>query len=190
MKTTQNSMFILASASPRREELLKLLIDDFAIIPADIDESLIEDFVSPMQLSYEEAKLKSYNIYSKYKDNEVLGCDTVVVLNGKALGKPKNYDDAFDMLKRQSGKEEMVISSYTYLSPSKEISRCVISYVIFNELTDEQIHEYLKNYQPFDKAGSYGIQDDYPLIKSIKGSYYNIMGLPIEDLKIHVFNKR
>lgn len=182
-------MLILASASPRRHELLKLLVPSFDIVVPKIDERLLDDVMNPKDLSAEESRLKAYAIFSTHPNDEVLSCDTIVVLNGKALEKPKDYEDAFRMLKEESGKTQVVLSSYTYISSKKEITRTVASTITFNELSDSQIEEYIKNFRPFDKAGSYGIQDDFPLIKEIKGSYYNVMGLPIEDLKSHVFKR-
>lgn len=182
-------MLILASASPRRHELLKLLVPSFDIVVPKIDERLLDDVMNPKNLSAEESRLKAYAIFSTHPNDEVLSCDTIVVLNGKALEKPKDYEDAFRMLKEESGKTQVVLSSYTYISGKKEITRTVASTITFNELSDSQIEEYIKNFRPFDKAGSYGIQDDFPLIKEIKGSYYNVMGLPIEDLKAHVFKR-
>jgi len=182
-------MLILASASPRRHELLKLLVPSFDIIVPSIDERLLDDVMDPKDLSAEESRLKAYAVFSTHPDDEVLSCDTIVVLDGKALEKPKDYDDAFKMLKEESGKTQIVLSSYTYISKSKEITRTVASTITFNELSDAQIEEYIKNFQPFDKAGSYGIQDDFPLIKEIKGSYYNVMGFPVEDLRTHVFKR-
>lgn len=182
-------MLILASASPRRHELLKLLVPSFDIVVPKIDERLLDDVMNPKDLSAEESRLKAYAVFSSHPDDEVLSCDTIVVLDGKALEKPKDYDDAFRMLKEESGKTQVVLSSYTYISKEKEITRTVASTITFNELSDSQIEEYIKNFQPFDKAGSYGIQDDFPLIKEIKGSYYNVMGFPVEDLRAHVFKR-
>ena len=101
-------MFILASSSPRRKQLLKEITPQFTVISPNIDESLLK--LEPSKLSYEEAKTKAYAIASKYPNDEVLSCDTIVILDGKALGKPKNKDDAFNMLKNQSGKKQVVIS--------------------------------------------------------------------------------
>lgn len=182
-------MFILASSSPRRKELLKKLIDDFVIISPNIDERILDSSFSPAKLSLEESKIKAYSIKASHPDDEILSCDTIVVLDGAALGKPLDEKDAFEMLKKESGKKQVVLSSYTYIGKGKEISRTVRSYVYFNELNDEQILSYIKNYQPFDKAGSYGIQDNAGLISRIEGSYDNIMGLPTEDIAKHIFGK-
>lgn len=181
-------MFILASSSPRRKELLAKLVPAFEIIVPNIDESILD--LPPKDLALEESKAKAYAISCSHQDDEILACDTVVIFNNKALGKPHNEENAFKMLKMLSGKKHIVTSGYTYIGKGKEINRTVSTEVYFNSLTDEQIKEYIKNFHPFDKAGSYGIQDDYPLIKEIKGSYFNVMGLPIEDIASHAFKKK
>ncbi len=180
-------MFILASSSPRRKELLKKLIDDFVIISPDIDERLLDNSFLPSRLSKEESRLKAYAVKATHPDDEVLAADTIVILNGEALEKPKDSLDAIRMLKKERGKKQVVLTSYTYLGKGKEISRTVRSYVYFNDLSDEDIEKYVQEFKPLDKAGAYGIQDDFPLINKIEGSYDNIKGLPTEDLAKHVF---
>ncbi len=182
-------MFILASASPRRKELLRKLIDSFEIIVPNIDERAIDGSFSPSDLAKEESRLKAYAILSLHPNDEILACDTIVVLDGKILEKPKNPAEAARMLSFESGKRQIVLSGYTYIGKGREISRTVSTEVYFNDLSKKQIEEYINLYRPFDKAGSYGIQDDYPLIKKIVGSYDNVMGLPTEDIKKHVFNR-
>lgn len=182
-------MLILASQSPRRRELLKKLIAEYKIIVPNVDEKAIEGVVSASNLAVEESKLKAYAIHSKYPEDEVIACDTIVVLGEKVLGKPIDEDDAFRMLKEESGRKQVVISGYTYIGKGVEVNRSVVTDVYFNELSDEQIYDYIKKYQPLDKAGAYGIQDEAGLIKSIVGSYDNVMGFPTEDIKIHVFNR-
>ncbi len=181
-------MFILASSSPRRKEILAKLVPSFEIIVPDIDESILD--LPPKDLALEESKAKAYTISSKYPSDEILACDTVVIYANKALGKPHNKENAIAMLKMLNGKKHIVTSGYTYIGNGKEINRTVSTEVYFNELSDTQIEEYVNKFKPFDKAGSYGIQDDYPLIKEIKGSYYNVMGLPIEDIAFHVYKTK
>lgn len=183
-------MFILASKSPRRQELIKKLVSDFDIIVPNIDESSVKTTIecTPLEIS----KLKAYKIYSNHPDDEVLACDTVVVINNTILGKPKDKEDAKRMLKILSGKKHIVLSGYTYISKNKEVNRTVKSFVYFNELSDELIDAYIKTGSPMDKAGSYGIQDKdkgFNLIKKIEGSYDNVMGLPTEDIARFVINK-
>ena len=180
-------MLILASASPRRHELLRLLVPSFEIIVPKIDERLLDAVLDQKDLSAEESRLKAYAVFSTHPLDEVLSCDTIVILKDKVLGKPDGYESALQMLKEQSGKSQIVLSSYTFISSKKEITRTVSTTVVFNELTDAQIEDYIRRFQPFDKAGAYGIQDDFPLVKKINGSFYNVMGLPVEDLRDHVF---
>ncbi len=180
-------MFILASSSPRRRELLAKLVKNFVVISPDIDERLLDNFFSPSKLSKEESRLKAYAVKAEHPDDEVLAADTIVILDNEALEKPKDIDDAINMLKKERGKKQVVLTSYTYLGKGKEISRTVKSYVYFNDLSDEEIERYVKEFKPLDKAGAYGIQDDFPLINKIEGSFDNIKGLPTEDLAKYVF---
>lgn len=177
-------MFILASGSPRRKELLKKVIEDFVIIVPNVDERILD--LPAKDLAGEESRQKAYAISCRYPNDEVLACDTIVVLDGEVLGKPKDEEDAFAMLRRQSGKKQTVLSGYTYIGKGKEITRTVATDVYFNELSDELIRDYIAKKKPLDKAGAYGIQDGYPLIDHIEGSFDNVMGLPTEDLLTHL----
>jgi septum formation protein len=179
-------MLILASASPRRKELLKKITPNFTVIVPDIDERSIDASVEAKDLPAEESRLKAYAIHALYPNDEVLACDTIVILDGEILGKPLTEPVAKAMLKKESGRKQIVLSGYTFITPRREITRSVSTAVYFNVLTDEQIDAYLKKYQPFDKAGAYGIQDEAGLINHIDGSYDNVMGLPSEDIAWHV----
>ncbi len=179
-------MIILASQSPRRRELIKKLTTNFTVIPSDIDESIIQ--TEPHALPAELSKLKAYSIYSKYPNDTVLACDTVVILNGELMGKPKSKEQAKEMLRKLSGKKHVVISGYTFINKDKEITRTVRTYVYFNNLSEETINAYVESGSPMDKAGAYGIQDkEYDLVNHIEGSLDNVIGLPTEDIKIHCF---
>ncbi len=180
-------MLILASGSPRRKELLSKIRKDFIIFSPNIDEKLIEPYLKAYNVSYDEARLKAYMVHSFYPNDEVLAADTLVICAGEILTKPKDRVEAISMLEKQSGKKLVVLTSYTYLSSQTEISRTVKSYVYFNKLNRNQIEEYIDKFNPLDKAGAFGIQDDYPLIDHIEGSYDNIKGLPTEDLLKFVF---
>jgi septum formation protein len=182
-------MLILASSSPRRKELLKKLVKSFAILPSSVDERILDNVILPKDTPVEESRLKAYYIHALYPEDAVLSCDTVVILHGEILGKPHNEREAIEMLKKESGNKQIVLSGYTYISKTLEISRSVSTSVYFNALTDEEIEAYVKKYQPLDKAGAYGIQDEAGLINHIDGSYDNVMGLPTEDLKAHVFSR-
>jgi septum formation protein len=177
-------MLILASASPRRKELLKKLWPDFKIVVPNVDEKALR--LPPEDLAKEESRLKAYAVAASYPDDEILSCDTIVVLDGKILEKPIDEEDAFRMLRLESGKRQVVLSGWTYLGKGKEITRTVATEVLFNELSDEQIRDYIQTKKPLDKAGAYGIQDECGLVKKIVGSYDNVMGLPTEDIAKHV----
>ena len=179
-------MVILASASPRRRELIKMLVDDFEVIPSDVDESIIH--TEPHALPAELSKIKAYSIFSRYPNDTVIACDTIVILDGKIMGKPHSKEEAKEMLKALSGRKHVVISGYTYINKEREITRTVRTYVYFNKLSEDTIDAYIKSGSPMDKAGAYGIQDDeYNLVSHIEGSFYNVVGFPVEDIKAHCF---
>lgn len=181
-------MLILASSSPRRKQLLQLITKDFVVDAPHVEEKDLQ--VSPEQTPLQESKMKAYAALQAHQHDEILACDTVVILSNRVLGKPKDREAAINMLLAQSGKKQVVVSGYTYIGKGREITRSVATAVYFNKLTREQIEEYVDRFRPFDKAGAYGIQDDYPLIERIEGSYYNVMGLPVEDIKAHIFSQR
>ncbi|WP_374399898.1 Maf-like protein [Flavobacterium sp.] len=175
---------ILASGSPRRQQFFKEMDLHYTIRLKEIEE------IYPEHLQAEEitnflAELKASAFENELKENDVLvTSDTIVWLNGKALGKPKDYDDAFKMLQQLANQTHEVITSVCLKSIDKtEVFHCVTK-VTFANLSDEAIRYYLDNYQPFDKAGSYGIQDWIGLIgiSKIEGSYTNVVGLPTEIL--------
>ena len=147
-----------------------------------VDESSLS-FLSPKDLPAEESKLKAYAVASRYPGDEVLACDTVVLLDGEALGKPKDAEEAKAILKKESGRKQIVLSGYTYIGRGKEITRTVKTEVFFEDLSDALIEAYVATGSPLDKAGAYGIQDPFPLVKEIRGSFDNVMGLPTEDIK-------
>ena len=175
---------ILASGSPRRQQFFKEMDLHYTIRLKEIEE------IYPEHLQAEEitnflAELKANAFENELKENDVLvTSDTIVWLNGKALGKPKGYDDAFQMLQQLANQTHEVITSVCLKSIDKtEVFHCVTK-VTFSNLSDEAIKYYLDSYQPFDKAGSYGIQDWIGLIgiSKIEGSYTNVVGLPTEML--------
>lgn len=175
------NMLILASQSPRRKELLHKLVDDFLIIPADVDEHVKVDDVTDLPL--EASKLKARAIKKLHPEADVIGSDTVVIIDGEILGKPHTEQEAFDMLKKLSGKKHIVVSGYCYIKGDKEIANKVITEVYFNELSDDLIKRYISTGSPMDKAGAYGIQDkEFDLVNKIKGSLDNVIGLPTEDI--------
>lgn len=177
-------MLILASSSPRRKQLLKKITKSFTVVEPRVNERdyQFDVFCYALELS----RLKAYEVSSRYPNEPILACDTIVVLNNEIINKPKDDYDAKRILHMLSNKTHLVISGYTYIHKKKEISRQVITKVTFNKLSDELINEYVKEGLAKGKAGAYGIQDNYPLVKSLDGSYDNVMGLPTEDIKKHL----
>lgn len=176
---------ILASMSPRRRELLSNLALEFELAPAiDVDESypstLPADEVAPFL-----SRLKA-DAYATYLDDKsiVITADTVVVAHGKVLGKPKSREEAKAMLRILSGNTHKVITGVTLTSTKKQVSFSAETSVEFAILTDDEIDFYVNTFSPTDKAGAYGIQDWIGCIgvRSITGSFYNVMGLPLHRL--------
>ena len=184
MKITDYKI-LLASNSPRREELLRGIDIDFEIkVLPNIDESFPSDL--PTEEVAEFVALKKANSYinNLKKDELMITADTVVVLEDKIYGKPTNKEEAKDMLHSLSGKTHRVISGVCLTSTTKQTSFSVASDVEFASLSNKEIEYYINRYAPFDKAGSYGVQEwiGYIGVKHINGSYFNIMGLPIQRL--------
>ena len=174
--------FILASKSPRRKEILKKINLDFKIMESNIDESIISVNKNPYKYSIELAELKAKNISINNPNYTVIGADTIVSINNKILNKPKDFKQAKAMLNLLNGNIHEVITGVSLKNKSLNIDESFydVSFVSFYKLTDNEIIDYINNYKPFDKAGSYGIQDYAGLfIKDIKGSYDNIVGFPI-----------
>lgn len=170
---------ILASGSPRRQEFFKSLQIDFVVDVRKIDETY------PTQLKAAEitdhiAKLKA-SAFQDLEENDILiTSDTVVWLANNALEKPADFDEAFAMLKKLSGHRHEVITSVCFTSKNFQKTVHDTTKVWFKELTDEEIEYYIKTYKPYDKAGSYGIQEwiGYIGVEKIEGCYFNVMGLP------------
>lgn len=176
---------LLASNSPRREELLRGIDIDFEIkVLPDIDESFPNDLTTEEVAEFVALKKASSYINNLNEDELMITADTVVVLEDKIYGKPNNKEEAKDMLRSLSGKTHRVISGVCLTSATKQTSFSVASDVEFSTLSNEEIEYYIERYSPFDKAGSYGVQEwiGYIGVKHINGSYFNIMGLPIQRL--------
>ena len=176
--------FILASASPRRKELLKMLDCKFQIMPSKIEEK-INFGLSPVENVKRLSGLKALNIASKIPAGIVIAADTDVVLNGKVLGKPKDKKEAYKMLKKLSGKEHRVITGITVIDAKtkKLLQDAVVTRVKFLELSKDLIERYIAAGESLDKAGAYGIQGKAALfVQSIKGDYFNVVGLPLAAL--------
>lgn len=175
---------ILASASPRRKEILENTNTKFEIIKSEIDEVILDNEL-PSQVVMRLAFEKSIDIALKHPDSLVIGADTVVVLNNKILGKPKDSSDAFNMIKQLSGKTHQVITgiSLINLNANQKIIDYVVSNVKFKNLSEEDIKDYIQTNESLDKAGAYGIQGfGAMLVEEIQGDYFNIVGLPISRL--------
>lgn len=180
----QKYNLILASGSPRRQQFFKDLDLDFEIRLKEIEE------VYPPELKAAEitdylAALKASAFEGELQPNEILiTSDTIVWHNNKALGKPKNQQDAFEILKSLSNTTHEVITSVCFKSTSETTVLNELTKVTFNELSDEAIAYYLENYKPYDKAGAYGIQEwiGFIGVSKIEGSYANVMGMPTDKV--------
>lgn len=174
---------ILASASPRRKELLKRLYKEFEIIPANTEETLPDDVgpeFAPMFL----AATKADAVATKYPDDLVIAADTVVICDGTLFGKPKDSEDAKRMLHSLSGKTHKVITGCCITIGEATTCFSEESLVTFFDLSDSEIDEYVDGGEPMGKAGAYAIQGDGALlVEKIDGDYNNIVGLPIARLK-------
>ena len=175
----------LASKSPRRQELLKGIGLQFTVLTKDVDESYSSEMsvfdVAPF-LSYKKAKaFEERELPDTYM---VITADTVVIVGDKILGKPKDYNDACEMLRLLSGKKHSVVTGVTVCTKEKIKTFSATSKVSFEALDEEEIKYYVETYKPFDKAGSYGIQEwiGYIGVNSVEGSYFNVMGLPTQKL--------
>lgn len=173
--------FILASASPRRKEILSNAGFNFEIIVSDADENISED-LTPEKTVEELAKRKALSVWESNKDAVVFGCDTVVAVDGKILGKPADDEDAFNMLRMLSGKVHTVSTGVCICSAEKLTVFSNTTRVEFYSLSDETIKSYIATGECRDKAGAYGIQGyGRVLVKEIKGDYFSVMGLPVSQ---------
>lgn len=182
-------MIILASKSPRRKELLSFITTDFTVKSADVDETLPQGITPDKAVEYL-SKIKAEPL--KNENDIVIGADTVVALDGKILGKPRDEADAFATLRMLSGREHSVFTGVSVIKGEKIETFSVQTKVKMFELTDEEIEEYIATAEPFDKAGSYGIQGKGSLlVEKIDGDYFNVVGLPISRLNrvLKLFNR-
>ncbi len=186
---------ILASSSPRRKKLLNQIGFNFTVIPSNLEEHQNLN-LPPEAFTEFWAREKAKFIAKSYPDYFIIGADTVVILNGKILGKPKNVIESKDMLRSLSGKTHEVITgvSLILLNEGIDLTFNEQTFVSIQAINDHDITKYIKTYNPLDKAGSYGIQDGFSIyINSIQGCYYNVMGFPLSSFYKHynlIFNKR
>ena len=180
-----NYKIILASNSPRRKELLAGLDIDFQVRVIDgIDESFPADLPTRQIAEYISHKKAVAYRESMAADELVITADTIVVLGNEVMGKPKDETDACRMLHELSGKTHQVITGVTLSTLERQQSFSVLTDVTFKTLSDDEIHYYVTHYRPFDKAGSYGIQEwiGYVGVTQLNGSYFNVMGLPVQRI--------
>lgn len=169
---------ILASSSPRRKELLARIIPNFLIIPSSVNEEL-DPHICPDEAVILLAERKCKDIFESHSDKIVIGSDTIVVFEGRILGKPVDKADARRTLKMLSGKTHEVLTGVCIMSGERCVKAFDRTYVTMNEFSDRFIDEYVDSGSPLDKAASYGIQDG-GIVKAYEGSYTNVVGLPVE----------
>jgi septum formation protein len=184
---------ILASASPRRAELLGLLKVDFQIIPGDVKESTHEH-LSPLEVCQLNAHRKAFAVAKKIPDALVLGADTLVFLGNEILGKPRDVHEARRMLSRLQGRTHQVVTGVSLIHLRKHQERIFAAStdVLFHPLDDAQVREYTEKVNTLDKAGAYAIQESGEfLVSEISGSFSNVVGLPVEMLRdeLEAWNK-
>lgn len=180
---TDDKRVILASQSPRRIELLKKILSKFEIQVSDIDENIKQ--TDPIQFVLEISNRKANKIAQKINNGIVIGADSIVVHENKILGKPKDKQEAMTMLNFLSGKVHQVFTGFTIIEipGNKIVSDFEITRVKFRTLDSWEINKYIESEHPFDKAGSYGIQDGSAVfVERIEGCFFNVMGLPLAKL--------
>lgn len=179
-----NKKLILASQSPRRREILDIAGYNYTVIPSNAEE--MQCCESPFELARANAYAKAKDVYESLNDKNtvILGSDTVVAIGNKILGKPKDEQDAFEMLKSLSGNIHYVITGFAIVSDGYEKTGDCCSEVKFKEISDSDILSYIATKEPMDKAGAYGIQEKASLfVESIKGDFFNIVGLPVSSIQ-------
>ena len=175
---------ILASTSPRRHELAKVMGLDFEVVPSTYEEDMTMK-MSKGELVKTLAEGKASDVAEKHKQGIIIGIDTIISFNGKVLGKPKNKKQAFERLKSYSGKKLKVYSGICLINTStnKKIKDFEVTNVKFRKLTDDEIRKYIATGEPLDKAGAFGIQGLSSIfIEKIDGCYFNVVGFPIYNI--------
>lgn len=175
-------MLVLASSSPRRAKLMKDAGLDFIVEPSHLDED-IDEKLKPTDLVTELAKLKAVHVAGKYPNDIVIGADTIVVYENQVLGKPKDDNDAYRMLKLLSNDRHIVYTAVALVKGERIKTFVSESEVSMKNLSDLEIWNYIKTGEPMDKAGAYAIQGDGgSLVDHYKGDFFTIVGLPLKDL--------
>ena len=181
------SLIILASKSPRREHILKNIGLKFETIPSNISEKLDSNF-SAKKLSEYLSMKKAEKVSETYRNKIIIGADTIVYLDKKIFGKPRNKDENYKMLKTLSGRTHKVVTGVSILHKDKGIQKTFsqITNVTVRKIPNDELLYYINHYSTLDKAGGYGIQDWFSVwIKKINGCYYNVMGLPLSKFYEH-----
>ena len=177
------SSIILASQSPRRQELIRSITSDVRVIVSKVQE-ILPDGIAPEAVAEYLAGIKAEAVAADHPDDVVIGADTVVILDGEVLTKPCGAEDAARMLRALSGKTHSVITGCAILKAGRRVSFSEITRVEFYPLSEREITEYIATGEPFDKAGAYGIQGrGCVLVKRIEGDFFNVVGLPVARLK-------
>lgn len=181
---------ILASASPRRRELMKLITENFTAVSVDVEE-IVPENISLYSVSEYLAGIKAEAAHKKFPNDIIIGCDTTVICNNKILGKPKDKDECRKFMHMLSGCTHQVATGCHIICQNKKKSFTEVTNVIFRKLTDTEIEAYISTDEPYDKAGGYGIQGKGSLlIEKISGDYFNVVGLPVsrlnQELKIFI----
>ena len=187
MKYLNKYPIVLASGSPRRKQLLEQIDLEFEVVTSQINEDFSIN-LSPTDFVEHYAQEKAKDVAKSYPDKWVIGADTIVVLGSHILGKPKDGNDSFHMLKQLSGNTHQVITGVSIQNINQDISNSFHerTNVTFNSLSDNVINYYIETYKPFDKAGSYGIQDWFSVcVNRIDGCFYNVMGFPLSSFYSH-----
>lgn len=178
-------MILLASASPRRHELLKMITNDFSVLKGREVDEVYPKGMDPEKVPVFLSKLKAAAYAYDLKENDTLvTADTVVILDGKILGKPHSREEAISMLMKMQDRTHVVVTGVTITTVNGSYSFSNRTEVDFDELSRDEIEHYVDEFQPYDKAGAYGIQEwiGAAAIKGIRGSFYNVMGLPVHSL--------
>ena len=185
----QKMKWVLASASPRRKELLAQIGLDFEVIVSEADEN-VKGVSGPGELVEKLSMIKASAVKEASGKDYIIGADTVVCHNGEVLGKPKDKEDAFRMLKSLSGATHSVFTGVTVLLPEEKITFHNETKVTFDLLSDDEILNYIESGEPMDKAGAYGIQGlGGAFVTSIEGEYANVVGFPIGEFS-HILRER
>ena len=183
------TMLILASQSPRRQALLKAMDLDFLVMAKPVDETFPPSLRAEQVAEYlAEKKADAFDFAELPRDSTLIACDTTVILGNEILGKAATSDDAIAMLNKLSGRQHAVMTGVCIRTATTKHCFSETTFVSFKPLTDEQIRHYVDRFKPFDKAGSYGIQEWIGMvgIARIEGCYYNVMGLPTATLAEHL----